>query len=374
MPNTRLADESIAALYTAAVDPGQWDAALKALTTLADARAANCFVHDVRTGAFLEYRYTGYGSNWANAYADYYHSLDLARGVLMSEPSGRMYAMHRFISNAAVARSEYYQDFYIREGLRYSCGGTRLDSDRRLILAVHRPVGHEPYDDLTIRALQRVLEHLPNVLRVRQVTAQAQGGAAMASGALDALPHAVIVVTSDRRIRYMNSAAISLLRNSTEIRVRADCLDAFSAQVAPQLAQCVRMACTPGETSDPLPIYAFDSDGRPTLEIRVAPLQAHLTSGFGPQTQPLAIVLPKHRFGNIARSNTDQRPFSLSRAEMDVATALASGLSPAEYADRAGVRISTVRSQIKAILAKTGARRIADIVALFNDYAAAHRK
>jgi DNA-binding CsgD family transcriptional regulator len=49
-------------------------------------------------------------------------------------------------------------------------------------------------------------------------------------------------------------------------------------------------------------------------------------------------------------------------------------LSPAEYADRAGVRVSTVRSQIKAILAKTGARRIADIVALFNDYAAAHRK
>lgn len=374
MSKKPLADESIAALYTAAVDPKQWDTALNALTRLGDARAANCFVHDIHTGAFLEYRYTGYGANWATGYAEHYHAFDLARQVLMSEPSGRMYAMHRFLSHRTIARSEYYQEFYIPEGLRYSCGGTQLDGDRRLILAVHRPVGHRPYDDLTIRELQRVLEHLPNVLRVRQTAAQVQGGAAMTSAALDALPHAVMIVACDMRVRYMNSAAISLLANSTEIDVRADRLVASSAQIAPQLAQKVRKAGTPGQTSDPLPVYAFDADGRPTLEIRVAPLPAQLTSEFDLQTQPLVIVLPKQRFTSIVRSHADQRPFSLSRAEMSVANALASGSTPSEYADRAGVRISTVRSQIKAILAKTGARRIADIVVLFNDYASGEGK
>jgi DNA-binding CsgD family transcriptional regulator/PAS domain-containing protein len=374
MSKKRLADESIAALYTAAIDPKQWGVALDALTALGDARAANCFIHDIRTGDFLEYRYAGYGADWATGYAAHYHALDLARKVLMAEPSGQMYAMRRFISADAVSRSEYYQDFYIREGLRYSCGGTQLDGDRRLILAVHRPVGHQPYDDLTIRELQRVLEHLPNVLRVRQTAARSHGSAAMTSAALDVLPHAVIIVASDMRVRYMNSAAMSLLGNSTEIRIRADRLVVSSAQIAPQLAQAVRKACTLGQTSDPVPIYAVDSDGRPTLEIRIAPLQAQLSSEFDPQTQPLAIVLPKQRFAHIARSHADQRPFSLSRAEMDVATALASGSTPSEYADRAGIRISTVRSQIKAILAKTGLRRIADIVVLFNDYAMGQRK
>ncbi|UQN56153.1 hypothetical protein L0Y88_27960 [Burkholderia multivorans] len=52
---------------------------------------------------------------------------------------------------------------------------------------------------------------------------------------------------------------------------------------------------------------------------------------------------------------------------MAVATGIAGGLTPAEYAQRNGVRISTVRSQIKSIFAKTGVRRIADLVALFGD-------
>ncbi|UQN56151.1 hypothetical protein L0Y88_27950 [Burkholderia multivorans] len=101
----------------------------------------------------------GYGSGWADAYASHYHSLDLAREVLMREPAGRMYPMHRFLPDSVIDRSEYYQDFYIREGLRYSCGGMRFEGDRRLILAVHRPVNHRPYDAHTVRELQRVLDH-----------------------------------------------------------------------------------------------------------------------------------------------------------------------------------------------------------------------
>ena len=105
----RSADEAIAALYTAAVDPGQWDAALGALTHLADAQAANCFVHDALTERFLEYRYTGYSPNWADGYARHYHSLDLARRVLLREPAGQMYPMHRYVTSGMVESSEYYQ-------------------------------------------------------------------------------------------------------------------------------------------------------------------------------------------------------------------------------------------------------------------------
>ncbi|RQS11611.1 PAS domain-containing protein [Burkholderia sp. Bp8998] len=367
MSRTKSADESIAALYMAAVDPAQWNVALGALMTLADARAANCFIHDARTGSFLEYRFTGYGSGWADAYASHYHGLDLARGVLMREPSGHMYAMHRYLPDHVVERSEYYQDFYIREGLRYSCGGMRLDGERRLIFAVHRPVHHQPYDDQTIRELQRVLDHLPNIFRVRQTAAQVNGRDPMMTAALDALPRAVIIVDDEMRVRYLNAAAISLLECSTEIRVQGDRLVASALQVAPQLVQRIRNVCTTRPTVDRLPLYALDSDGRPALEIHVVPLKPHLTIHLDRQTRPLAMVLPRQRFNDMTRSNVDQRPFSLSRAEMAVATGLAGGLTPMEYADRAGVRISTVRSQIKAILAKTGARRIADIVALFGD-------
>ncbi|CAM2165725.1 LuxR family transcriptional regulator [Paraburkholderia sacchari] len=361
------ADESIAALYTAAIDPQQWDAALNGIAALADARAANCFVHDAQTGSFLEYRFTGYHSGWADAYASHYHGLDLAREVLMREPSGHMYAMHRYLPDHVVERSEYYQDFYIREGLRYSCGGMVVDGDFRLIMAVHRPVDHEPYDDSTIQSLQRVLDHLPNIFRVRQTAAQAHVRTPMMSAALDALPRAVIVVDDEMRVHYLNAAANTMLERSTEIRVQANRFAAADPHVAPQLKKRIRDVCAACPAVEPLPLYAHDSAGRPALEVHVVPLKPQLSLQFDRQTRPLAMVLPRRRFQDPAQPAGSERPFSLSRAEMAVATGIASGLTPAQCADRAGVRISTVRSQIKSIFAKTGARRIADIVALFGD-------
>jgi DNA-binding CsgD family transcriptional regulator len=47
-----------------------------------------------------------------------------------------------------------------------------------------------------------------------------------------------------------------------------------------------------------------------------------------------------------------------------VALALAEGLTPAEIAEARGASLHTVRNQIKAALAKSGARRQSDLVAL----------
>jgi PAS domain-containing protein len=249
------ADKVIAALYTAAVDPTQWGVALGALTSLADARAANCFVHDATTNDFLEYRFAGYGPNWARDYASHYHRLDLARGVLLARAAGAMYPMHRYVPDTAVERSEYYQDFYIREGLRYSCGGTLLDGNRRLILAVHRPVGHQPYGDATVGELQRVLNHLPGVFRVRDITAQTGNSSLITTAALDALPRAVLIVDCGLDIQYLNGAARSLLRSSTEVNVRANRLTLSEQRIAQQLTHQVQFACLKSSTLETAPLY-----------------------------------------------------------------------------------------------------------------------
>ncbi|WP_240461979.1 hypothetical protein [Burkholderia sp. Nafp2/4-1b] len=83
--------------------------------------------------------------------------------------------------------------------------------------------------------------------------------------------------------------------------------------------------------------------------------------------RPLAMLLLRRPFRRIARPEADQRAFALTRAEMAVATGVARGLTPAEYAACNGAGISTVRGQIKAIFATMGATRIVDLVALFGD-------
>nr|WKF56393.1 hypothetical protein HUO10_000850 [Paraburkholderia busanensis] len=360
----RTADEAIAALYTAAVDPNQWDSALDALIALADARAANCFVHDALSGSFLEYRFTGYGPNWAQAYAGHYHSLDLARGVLLAQPVGRMYPMHRYVPDSAVQRSEYYQDFYMREGLRYSCGGTLLEGDQRLILAVHRPVGHRPYEEAIVAELQRVLSHLPHVFRVRNLAIRTADRALISTAALDALPRAAVIVDAELNVQYVNRAAETLLRASTVVNVQMNRLTLSGRSLAQQLARRVKHACLKVPEIEVTALHVHKESDSAAIEISVVPLKPQLAAGLGPP-QPLAMVLLRQPIQSTGWPLSATRPFALSRAEMAVATAIAAGLTPGEYAERRGVKISTVRSQIKSILQKTDTRRITDIAVLF---------
>jgi len=364
MASERTADGVIAALYSAAVDPQGWNTALEALRQLADARAANCFVHDAVTDSFLEYRFLGYSNAWADDYAKHYHSLDLARGVLLREPAGTMYPMHRYVPNNVVAHSEYYQDFYIPEGLRYSCGGTLFDGNRRLILAVHRPVGHKPYEDHIVSELQRVLLHLPHVFRVKDMALRGQAQGALTSAALDVLPRGVVIVDGNLGIHYANHAAQTLLRQSKDVLVRGNRLSCSAAGLASALAQRVKAACDVSPKVDPVPLYVVDEDGRPAMEMHVVPLKPHLAADVA-RAQPMAMVLLRCPFYRSEWPRSARRPYGLTQAEMAVLAAMVEGLAPSEYAERSGVRMSTVRSQIKAILAKTGCRRVAEVVALF---------
>jgi DNA-binding CsgD family transcriptional regulator len=58
--------------------------------------------------------------------------------------------------------------------------------------------------------------------------------------------------------------------------------------------------------------------------------------------------------------------YSLSRREADLATAVANGATPQDYAKKAGLEISTVRSQLKSVFQKTGTHRQTELVRLLS--------
>lgn len=61
------------------------------------------------------------------------------------------------------------------------------------------------------------------------------------------------------------------------------------------------------------------------------------------------------------------RRFGLTGAEADVLNELSSGASAKEVAERRKVQVSTVRTQIRGLLEKTGSRRQANLVRLLLD-------
>ena len=283
-----------------------------------------------------------------------------------------MHLMQDYFSEQAVARSEYFQDFYLRAGVRYSCSGVVPDNGALTILSAHRAAGQGRFDRRTHGQLQRVLAHLPNVLRLRDTAQQAQAHGALGWAGLDALPRAILLVDASLRVVFMNMAAQRLLAATPQARsliaVRGGSVDVRVSSVQQQLAHRVRQACAGLACPRPAPLYTTDEDGRPALEIGILPLPARIGQhGVGDGAVMVMLSLrPLFRAGRRHWPGVIERPCGLTGAEWSLALALADGMEPAEYAQRQGVRISTVRSQIQAILAKTGTHRSSEIASLFS--------
>ncbi|WP_219117242.1 LuxR family transcriptional regulator [Janthinobacterium sp. UMAB-56] len=367
------ADPVIAAFYRAALEPAQWDAALRAFARLAGGDVACCFLKAEAGTAPSRACVTGLDEQaWEHGYRRYYHALDPGYAVLTRGPPGRMHLMQDYFSDQAVARSEYFQDFYLRAGVRYSCSGVVPDNGAPTILSAHRAAGQGRFDRRTHGQLQRVLAHLPNVFRLRDTAQQAQAHGGLAWAALDVLPRAILLVDAGLRLVFMNQAAQRLLAATPPVRpliaVRGSSVDVRVSSVQQQLAQRVRQVCAGLACPRPAPLYAADEDGRPALEIGILPLPVCIGQhavGDGAVMAMLSLR-PLFRTGLRHWPGAFERPFRLTGAEWALALALADGMEPAGYAQRQGVRISTVRSQIQAILAKTGTQRSSEIASLFS--------
>ena len=373
------ADPVIAAFYRAALEPGQWDLALRAFARLAGGDVACCFLKAEAGVAPSRAHICGLDEQaWEAGYRRYYHAIDPGYAVLKQGMPGRMYLMQDYISARAVARSEYFQDFYLRAGVRYSCSGTISDGSGLTILSAHRAAGQGRYDGRTRLRQQRVLDHLPNVFRLRDTAQQAQVHGALAWAALDELPRAILLVDACLQLVFMNQAAQRLLCGpplapalasaTAMIVLRGGKVGLRAAPVQQRLAQRVRQACAGQACASPAPLYLADSAGRPVLEIGILPLPIPMAQGMGDDGARMAMLSLRPLFRAAARPwpGSAERPCGLTAAQWALAQALADGMEPAEYARRRGIRISTVRSQIQAILGKTGTRRSSEIASLFS--------
>lgn len=107
--------------------------------------------------------------------------------------------------------------------------------------------------------------------------------------------------------------------------------------------------------------------GAARLSLSVLPLQAS-THGSppGPAHGPahaLLVLGKRHLCGELPML-AFAREHQLTAAEQQVLQALCEGLQPQEIASRHGVAISTVRTQIASVRAKTATESIRDLVAL----------
>lgn len=225
------------------------------------------------------------------------------------------------------------------------------------------------------RLVQLLVPHISRALGVQLRLRDAELRVAATTAALDRLAAPIVLLGQSAEVLFANRSAHDLIAAGGGLRVHeqggADYLHAADAHSEHALQAAIALSLDRRSTrvphfskavellrpSDRLPLYA---------NFCPVPLRNSFAAGtvaigflYDP-SQPVA--LDAHLLSAVYR---------LTQAEIRISQALCSGRPPREIAGSLGIGLSTVRTHLSRILAKTGTHRQADLVRLLHASAAA---
>lgn len=360
-------DQLVGAIYDAALEPSLWEPLMTRISNLIGATASQYMVTDAQLGGVAFSAISQHRHEAEIEYARYYYSIDPNIRCLLSVPAGQWTCNHHFYDDQYVKYSEYYQDFLIPNGTRYLTGNMLVASHHlQSILAFHRNEAKEPFGPQELGFLNQITGHLQRSSQLMHKTMHLQRQACMSADALHQLALPLVICDALGSVRFANPAAEAILRQGDGLLMAKGDLRAFSEKGA--LAKLLEEACSRSHGGT---LAVYRPHRRP-LHLLVTPLAPHIQA-LNPWQQPLAMVLisdPEHQPDLPA--DTLATLFRFTPAESRLGLALAHGAELAEYAETHGLSMSTVRSQLRALLAKTGTRRQAELVRMLGSLPTLH--
>lgn len=356
-------DRVVSAVYDAALQPDLWPAALDGVTAMLSCDVFHAFVWDEKGNRPM--------ATWASIpasepvhrlYNEYYGRIDPRRALADATDPGRVFVCHQHFDARFVGASDFYQDFLIPCGMRFMVGSPLAREDGRWAnVAFLRATGRPEFSAGEIEAAQRIAPHLRRAMEMILRTQQVADALAAGDRAMEGLDMGLAVLDEAGRVLYLNPAAQAMLAPGACLRLAAGRLAA--ARSASGLERARHRVASSGQPQTVLVHSPTgpNSAGAMFVTFSRLPPSAPLAEALGHRY--LALIGSRQRRGlpSVAQLMS---VFGLTHAEGHLAHELALGLSLSEIAGARGVRVSTVRTQLLGLLAKTGTQRQQELVGL----------
>ena len=266
-------------------------------------------------------------------------------------------------------RTAYYRDGLVPHDVLHGIGTIlHLDGNTRGIStpAINRDMGRPPFDERDEAFLKRLMPHLQNVYALQQ---RLQFASHMAS-ALDRLATAAWVLDRDGRVLQANDPALRLLEEPRRcLRQQNQRLSpAWEADRIPFL-QAIADANRASESRS-IRRLLRDPAGLPEATCIFHPLLHGRFDGWMLTGQPVVLMMlaPLTPRGT-ASIELLRQSYGLTRAEAQLAQALLRHGSLAACRQALRKSSETLRTQLKALFAKTGTRRQSELLVKLQELA-----
>lgn len=263
-----------------------------------------------------------------------------------------------------VQQHPFYQHYLLAHGSRYNSAiGLPITDQISTVLVLELPRDRGPLSAEERYWADRVARHLQDALRaherVRKMAAQALAGHQLLSN----FPYPIWLIDADRFIMFSNARSAAVVQQDRWVVVQDERLKLRNSRQDRRLTECLSvMALAPHGQRQLVDARLHPSD-TPTWLHLMAVRPDEVMGAFGDRPFILATLLSPdqvrpldpHALGEI---------FGFTPMQARVAVALADGLTAHEIADRIGCAEPTVRTHLRVVMEKLGARRLADAIRL----------
>lgn len=238
--------------------------------------------------------------------------------------------------------------------------GSTLEQSPQMLLSYFNPPAAEAFSQQDERLMRYLLPHLQRALCIRWKLANEQLNCRWRELALDEIAAAVILLDAAGKAVFVNRQTEALLRAGGNPALRNGCLCGRDSGANAAITQALRQAKDGiGSTlrfCNPYPIG--------TRIATFSPLSPAQSEHLGTPTRILVMMTEPEQ---PALNNIDAfaKLYRLTGAEARVLTQLLQQHSTAEIAETLHVSINTLRTQLKALFAKTDTKSQKELVRFY---------
>jgi DNA-binding CsgD family transcriptional regulator len=361
-------EQLVGELYDAALSPQRWTKSLNGVCEWLGGDSFHFFGWDVRASAPI-FSMVGHDhlNDVQDQYGAYYGAIDPRMELVAKARPGELTICHHHFDRRYVDRSEFYQDFFIPNGLRYVFGSTLVRQDGiDATIGFVRINGRKPYNSEEILRLTKLMPHLQRSVRIYLETEDLRQRALIGERGLDALEIGVLATDEAGRMVFANRRADALLREGDTLKLRHGLLVATLAEEASRLDAALRRTVSSGHAESVRLMGGGEDPHAKSCFVTVLPLaeQNPLVGIFGRPKLLLLVSQGAHQ--RVLTGKQLMQLFALSPAEARLARALVQGQTAEQYAMENALSMATVRTQLRAVFAKTATRRQSDLVRLLS--------
>jgi len=361
-------DGLIADLYESALSPGDVPGVIARINAYLDCDGVHLIGWDESKNEVLASLVLGSHIQGAEtAYLSHYQAIDPRRKMGLKSPTGIVVACHDELDDQYVSSSEFYQDFLIPHGPRYVAGGNIFrDGGKNVHVAFNHLVGRPRFEGPKRDVLGGLMFHLARWMRMMVRADWLREAVANGQASIDLLGHGVVFFDDAGSVLHANPSAVRMLGDRLG-RVNLGLSGMGDGSAIDAHVRAVAITRKP---------HALTAKRQGSLlHLTLSPLPRNTGAGLlglGKIAQPTGALAGLHHRASVVMTVREYdgrgdigvlaRRWGLTPAEEALVRALMSGTTPAEHAERRGVKVSTVRSQVRAVLEKSGQKSIASLL------------